>query len=454
MANSGICVYPLISTLLFGALCFEGAPSPTVLKEAAKPGQVSHVLVELSAEGMYKPEDPADGSKAKSIPLKVKGRLDFVERVQQVDGDGRPRRSIRHVRQAANAINNDIRKIGSEIRSDVSLLVAERRQEGIVVFSTGGPLTRPELDLVQATADTLALPGLLPEKPVKEGDRWFVSDEAAKALSDYDALAANRLEAKLEELTERSARIALGGDIRGAARGGEGVISCKGSFVFDRGAGRISNLTLDRTESRKPGPVEHGLEVKSTLSVDRQAIESPPELTDTVVAGLTFDGPPAQRELLLLTSPSDKYSLVHDRDWHLVYDDDRQVVLKRLDHGEVVAQCNLAVGPNAGQGKHQDLEQFRGDIQRALGKRFLQFFAAGEVEGAPAGGFRYKVSVLGRERTLEIIWHYYLVASPDGDQLLVTFTLAKEHEKRFADQDGQLIGSLEWKAVPAPNRRK
>ena len=99
------------------------------------------------------------------------------------------------------------------------------------------------------------------------------------------------------------------------------------------------------------------------------------------------------------------------------------MVLKRLDRGEMVAQCNLAVGPNAGKGRHQDLGQFRDDLRKALGDRFVQFVGQGEVDGAPAGGFRYKVTVQGRQGDSGVLWHYYLIAGPDGDQLIATFTL-------------------------------
>jgi hypothetical protein len=425
-----------------------GASDPVTLREVSRPDQATHVLCELEAEGTYRPAKPPDGSKAKSYPMKFASRLEFDERIDRMDANGRPARVYRQVRQAANAVNNAVRKLGSQVRPEVALMVAERRQEGVVVYSVGGPLTRSEIDVVQATADPLSLPALLPTIAVKEGDRWNVSDEAARALSDYDVLALNRLEAKLEELTETTARITLGGEVRGAARGGEGVISCKGTLLFDRKASRIERLSLERDEKREPSLVEHGLEVKSTLTVDRKPIEIPPELADAVVGSLPQNND-RQRELLTLSPPNGKYTILHDREWHLVYDDERQVVLKRLDHGELMAQANLAFGPNVGKGKHQDLGQFRDDVRQALGKRFGRIFAEGEVEGTPAGGFRYKISAIGREGDREIIWHYYLVASPDGDQLVVTFTLGKDQEKHFGDQDARLMGSLEWKGAAA-----
>ena len=50
----------------------------------------------------------------------------------------------------------------------------------------------------------------------------------------------------------------------------------------------------------------------------------------------------------------------------------------------------------------------------------------------------------GREGQLGIVWYYYLLASPEGEQLLATFTMAQDHARTFGDQDLEMIGSLQW----------
>ena len=368
----------------------------------------------------------------------------FVERVTSIDNEGRPRRSVRQVDQAAATINGEVRPSTSALRAEVATLVADRREALVAVTSSNGPLTRSELELVQEPGDTLALPSLLPSKSVAVGDHWTIGDLAARNLSGYDALATNALEATLEAVDENSARVRLLGTIRGAALGGEGSMACDGSFTFDRKANRVERLTLRRAETRRAGPIEDGLDVKSVLTVVRtSALLASPLDNEAFLAKLAEPAP--GQELLLFNAPDGKYSLLHDRDWHVYWDDSRQAILKRLDRGEMVAQCNLSAGPNAGKGRHQDLKQFRDDLKKALGERFVQFVGQGEVEGAPAGGFRYKVTVQGRQGDAGILWHYYLIASPEGDQLIATFTLGLAQQGQFADQDLRLIGSLEWK---------
>ncbi|MDB5350693.1 MAG: hypothetical protein JWN86_1940 [Planctomycetota bacterium] len=409
----------------------------------------TQVLIEMKAQGESRPElppgSPKDAPVAKPVPLRIEARLDFLERVVSRDAAGLPKRAARRVVEAATALGEPQGRL-LRLRPEVAILIAERREAGVIVYSAGGPLTRWELEMVQVPGDPMALAGLLPTKAVKVGDRWPVSTEAARNLSDYDTIKTNGLEAKLESLDEAEAKIRLGGSVVGSARGGEGAIGFLGLVTFDRKARRMSTIKLTRQETRKEGLVEFGLAVKSTLTIERSACETPKELSDDAIATLPREDDP-RREWLLLAAPDAKYTLEHDRDWHLTRENARQIVLKRIEAGELVAQCNLAVGPNAGKGRHQDLEEFRADVKKALGARFTQIVGAGDVDGGPNSGFLYKVAVAGQEGDLGVLWYYYLIASPEGDQLLATFTLDQGSEKRFGNADREILSTLEWKAV-------
>jgi hypothetical protein len=421
------------------------------LREEVRPDQTTRVSIELKAEGQFLPAAPpgtAEEKKPKPLALKVEAQLEYVERiVPPMSGSGEgTTRAIRRVVRAASAINGDVRPSAATLRPEVALLVAEPRASGVVVYSAGGPLTRSELELVQGPGDPLTFSGLLPAKPAIVGDHWAVADSAVRALSEYDQISSHTVEATLESLDASVAKFTVQGQIRGSAFGGEGSMACNGSFTFDRKAGRVDRLSLRRAEARRPGPVEDGLDVKSTLIVARIPAEPHADLTDERLARWPLDpGPDHERERLIMVGPESKYSIVHDRDWHRYADDARLVVLKRVERGKAVAQCNLAIGPNAGRGRHQDPDRFRDDIRKGLGTRFGQFLGVGEVEGDPAGGYRYKVGAQGRQGDVGVVWYYYLVASPEGDQLVATFTMAEAEANAFGNRDESLIGSLRWK---------
>jgi hypothetical protein len=283
---------------------------------------------------------------------------------------------------------------------------------------------------------------------VAVGDRWKVADAAARSLSDYDALAVNALEATLEAVDGEKAKVALKGEVRGAVLGGEGSIRIEGGFTFDRKRGRIDSLMIDRAEVRKPGPVEAGLDIKSTLKLTRVDAETPPELADAALAAVPLE-PSPELQALRYEAPEGRFTLAHGRDWHLFTESINRVVLKQLDRGEAVAQCSLARGPRVGPGRHQDLGQFRADIRAAIGKHFVRFAEEAELPVADRG-FGYRVVAEGKVGETPVIWIYELMASPEGEQLIATFALTESRAKAFGDSDLRIMGSFRWGARPEP----
>src|SRR5262249_33033101 len=88
--------------------------------------------------------------------------------------------------------------------------------------------------------------------------------------------------------------------------------------------------------------------------------------------------------------------------------------------------------------------QFRDEVRRVLGKRFVEYIGMGEVDGDPTGGYRFKVGVQGREGDLGVVWYYYLVASPAGGQVIVTYNPAAQGARGVAEQDVEVIGTRRW----------
>ena len=187
------------------------------------------------------------------------------------------------------------------------------------------------------------------------------------------------------------ARVRLVGDVEGSVLGGAGTISCDGFFTFDRKSNLIDRLEVNRAEKRQAGPVEAGLDVKSTLSVIRRRVPLPPELGDAALANVSLDTSP-QRQLLQLVAARGRYTLLHDRHWHTYWDDPKLTVLKRIENGQVIAQCNLASGPSAGKGRHQDLNQFRDDIRGSLKEKFVQFLGGERWMETPPEAFATKLA--------------------------------------------------------------
>lgn len=447
----------LWGSLLVGALAgawptASASDEAVRLKETVGPEATTAARIDLKASGLYRPPLPPDAMTAeakmpKPLSVEIETRIVYRERLLP----GPQRRAVRWVRQAASAINGEIRPVAHKLRPELALLIAERRESdgAVVVVSPSGSLTRGELELVEGLGDTLCLGDLLPDGPVKRGDSWPVRKSALWAITGYDAIASNTLQATVDSIADDLVMVAIRGDVKGSVLGAEGSMTCEGRLTFDRRGGLVVGLELNRTESRVPGAVEAGLDLKSTLTVRRGGAEATPELSDAALAQLSPEHTPA-RLLLQLIAPDGRYNLLHDRTWHTYWDDRKLVVLKRYQGGRVDAQCNLIYGPPAAKGKHQDVKSFEEDVRRALGARFGNVIGGGEVDGDPEGGYRYKLGIQGRQDELGLVWYYYLIASPRGEQLLATFTLAASDAAAFGEADEAMIGTLQWNDPPLP----
>ena len=128
--------------------------APLALNEATPHGSTTRVRIELKAQGLFRPGSPPGGASAdarmpKPLELDIKMRLIFAERIvgpgrhdgahPATDGQlkttlGDPRRgsgsvkAVRHIIEAASAINGEVRPTSASIRPEVSLLVAQRRE--------------------------------------------------------------------------------------------------------------------------------------------------------------------------------------------------------------------------------------------------------------------------------------------------------------------------------------
>ena len=191
-------------------------------------------------------------------------------------------------------------------------------------------------------------------------------------------------------------------------------MTCEGFLTFDRQAARIDHLDLNRV--RKPAAGTG----RGRAGYQEHAHRDPPggrgcrRLSPMPPGGRSPWKSPPTVSCCGWKCRAARRPCLHDRHWHMFWEDPKLIVLKRLDGGQVIAQCNLRSGPHAGKGRHQDPTQFRDDIRRGLKKRFVQFLGAGEVDGNPAGGFRYKVGVQGREGQLGIVWYYLSRRQPRG----------------------------------------
>ena len=146
---------------------------------------------------------------------------------------------------------------------------------------------------------------------------------------------------------------------------------------------------------------------------------------------------------LSYTSKDGGWEIAYDRNWNVNRDQKGQAsaVLRRIERGDVIAQCNVSALPPGNPDKLVTLEKFQEDIKYALGESFKEFVEAGQsVDKANRRVLR--VMVRGTASDLPILWNYYHIADRQGQQASCVFTFEEKYAERLGKADLELVDSL------------
>jgi hypothetical protein len=256
----------------------------------------------------------------------------------------------------------------------------------------------------------------------------------------------NKLECRLKKVEDQTAFLEMSGTVSGSVGGAASDLDVNAKVNFDLSQRRITWLAMSIQESRAVGHAEPGFEVTARVRVSISSLASSPELSDEIVAALPLKADDGST-LLTCTSADKAFQFTYPRAWRVMVDRFDVTVLRYVDRGELIAQCNLSRLPDAAPGKMLSMESFQADIQKSLAKNFGQFVEAKQFE--TARGLRaLRVVVAGLASELPIQWIYYHLTDDDGRQASLVFTMDGKVAERFGGEDQSLISALEILPIP------
>ncbi|MEX1096371.1 MAG: hypothetical protein WED34_10000 [Planctomycetales bacterium] len=406
------------------------------------------VRAELRVEG--KIEVAVGGGQTATHPLAVEAELRYLER--RISGTGRDARTLRSLRQYSQAVSKivvDKETSFYELRPARGLVVAQGTREGVARHSPAGPLTRVELDLLRIPGDSLAVIGLLPAAAVQMGGEWTPESWVAPMLADLKAAVKSELSCRLDSITGDIATVSFAGTLEGASDGAATSIALAGSYGFDVRNGHLRSLALRQTEKRAIGAVSPGLEVTATVKLTRTPAAGPGPLTDEAADRIPLD-PPSGALLLSFQAPGEA-AFLHDRGWHLFKQAGKLAILRLVEQGSLVAQCNVASIASAAPGEHTSAEQFQKDIRASLGERFSRIAEATRIDTGDAR-YLYRVTAEGAAGEKPMTWIYYLCADPGGRQVSFVFAVESELREQLGDRPDEIARSVRFEPQHAPER--
>jgi hypothetical protein len=418
------------------------------LKESSAEGQIELLETRVSVSGTA--QFAIEKTKSVSHPISAEATLKYRER--RLPGAGRDAEALRGLRRYED-LQSEIRVAEhvttTRLREDRRLIVANGRREGIFFYSPTGPLTAAELELLRAPADGLGLAGLLPATPVAVGETWTPPSWVAQMLTDTEAASKAELSCTLATVEDDTAKVTLDGLVEGASSGSSCNVQLKGFFLFDLKSGRMTRAELDQTEKRSIGPVSPGMKITAKAIVARTVTNDAAGLGDAEAAAVPLE-PPAALTLLRFRAPWN-VELEHDRSWRVFQQSPQVAVLRLLDKGTFVAQCNLAPVRAAAPGEHVTEKQFEDDIRDSLGAR-LKSIEQRETVPTDDGRFVFRVVAAGRSNDVPVTWIYYLCAAPDGEQVSFVFAVETSLRPKLEPRELAMVKSVKFLKPRPPQK--
>ncbi len=431
------CVFTFLAVVVFAT---PALAQPVNLIEKVAVGDRAKYTLELELKGNLLVVQ--EGMK-QPIRLEAKARHIFAERVLAVN-DGLARTSARFYGDAVASAAVAGEKTERSLPADRRLIVAKRNPDGLLCFAPAGPLTRDDLDLVTEHFNPQCLAGLLPGKVVSVGDSWSVSDNAAQAACLFDGIIKNGLAGKLTAVKDGVATFTIEGTAEGIEDGAKVTLTVTATGSFDASAGRVTALTWKQKDDREQGAVNPASEVDVAVTIKREPhAVVVKELSDEALKSLPDAEVPAKFTDLRHSDPKGRYHFTHARDWYVTGQTDTHLILRLIEKGEFVAQATVTVWRKVEVGKHTPADEFKKAVADTPGWTPGKTLAEGEMP-AGEGRWLYRTMVEGKSLDQPVVQTFYLLAGPQGDQVVVSVMMKPDKVKAVGTHDVELVKAIEF----------
>ena len=417
--------------------------------------QLRRVQVSLDVDGFVK-HGRQDQSKQSSI--RVDGSLAYHERLVRA---GTELAAIRYYDKSQVKMNVDGTVVEPTLRDARRLIVVRPDETGMSLFSPTGTLRREELDMINVQGNTLILDRLLPGRTIETGQKWKVKNATLAALLTLDKLTLNSVEFKLDKLDSGVAHVAIQGQVGGTVDGSLTEAGVKGVLGFDIARRQVAWLVLKVDEKRMAGPAGPGVKISGRLRVTISPLATSEHLTRKALAGISIQ-PTAPLRLLRHDAASGRFRSWHDRRWHVIDEREHGTVMRMIDRGERIAQCNITVAePPEENQQTLTLAKFRSEVEKAFGSVEAKVISSDEYTGR-SGHKVFGVHCRGKVAGVPIAWHYYhVINTKSGHRATIVVTLEESRTTDLERTDLMLARSMQLLVVKkdvaktaAPSKRQ
>jgi hypothetical protein len=402
------------------------------ISDTHEPGEIQRVKVVMEARGQITAEDGKT-----TYPMSATAQMVYQERWYSA---GSPRTSVRHYEKALARL-----KVGES--ADEVVLPIEKQTVVVNVepgsaaqmYAPGQHLSRRELDAIRIPGNSLLLSGMLPKEPVQAGDMWTPDAASLAGILQLDEVTGPEVRCKLVEVDRGLAKIQFSGQIVGRVDGATTGMELSGELRCDVGTQRVRWIQLKLHEDRDAGPASPAFKAVAEI---RMLLESLPAERQASFPAVLKPMTPEDTWLEFVSSEGG-FRFLHDPNWTIVADRGKTTILRWMEAGRVIIQCNISRLPNLAAGKQLGLEELQADLRKSFGDEFGEFELA-KQDVRQDGTQVLRVVANGEVDGGRVLWIFCHLATAQGDRASMILTMDAAGTRQHQQADKLLVESLQF----------
>ena len=382
----------------------------------------------------------------KQLPMNTVATMTYYQRLT---GSEKDPQAIRYFENSKGNFNIEKGKVNSSVSKENRMVVARLKSvpgQRLQMASVMDTLSQSEFELIKNPADPLTYAKLLNQKNVKIGDKWKTDDDALADFLAVDRILFNETQLLLKNVVKNKARVYMLGKVDATIDDVGTGLKISGIFDVDLTSKTVSDVRLNIDEAREAGQVAAGFHGKSKIDIRLTRDESCEHLSNDKLKKYTKSRRIKQK--LKWASDSGRFALEYDPRWRVIAAEQEAAVLRYVDDGDLMAQCDVVQLPSRPANKPLTLAAYKKEVEKIIRSDETARISDSKEMTTSTGLNALKVTVKGIEKELPVQWIYYHVASEDGRRLTFVFTLEQEIANVFQPSDQRMVNGLSFFVMP------
>ncbi len=373
------------------------------------------------------------------LALEVTADIPYLQRFS---GDAENLQAIRKYTGATADFRIDRRTKAVELANDDSLILARIKPDSgqrLQLACITDHLTQSELDLIRNPCDALSFPALLSKPDAPIGEAWSPTNESLADFLAIDRVYQNDAQLALKSVENGIAKIHLTGSVKGEVDDVRTEIEISAAVLVDIAANHVTSIQTTIREQRETGQIAAGFdgEIKIELHMNRQtSIDELSNETLSAVAAKQVD------RNLKWESNRGRFAVVYDTRWRMIVAEDDAAIMRFVENGNLLAQCNIVQLPSRPAGRPLSLDLFKDEVTKMIGKDDSAKVVNAEAKRTANDLSALRITVEGIEGEVPVQWIYYHLEAEDGRRMTFVFTMEQEIAAEFVPADKLLVNQL------------